>query len=584
MKKLFPILLLIFSTQTLSAQVFWTEDFSTSTWSLNQSFGTNAADSNFFKVSDGEGGGIAPDLGAPASCGVAGNSNNTLHITNTLVSTAGATYNSGGFCSLTNICVLTALRAESPTINATGKSNIVVDFNYIENGDGTLDNACLWYYDGVNWLLADDMPKTLIGCGAQGLWTSRTVLLPAAANNNPNLKIGFTWENNDDGIGTDPSFAVDDIQVSTANNSITTLPLNGGNSYCACDSVLVQFQSTGTFSTGNTYAVQLSDALGSFALPVSTLAVMTSTNNSGNFFTTIPCSIPTGSMYRIRVVSTNPIINGSNNGSDISINASVLPQVSISANPGISICENDAVTFTAAATNPGTSPSYIWRLNGTIVGSNSTTYANSTLQNNDMVHVELNSSETCANNPAKDSVNMIIYPNVAPTVSMSASPMPVMISVPTTYTAIIPASITNYQLNWYRGGVLATTTNSPMNTYTLTPSSLNDSVRVEIVPVGCFNPAIAGSNLITLEYPSAVGHLELSNIEIYPNPTHSKVQFSELQEGDKLVLINNIGQSLHSWIASGPNSELDLSEYSTGLYFISISRDEKYRKIKLLKN
>ncbi|MFM2190187.1 MAG: hypothetical protein RL491_573, partial [Bacteroidota bacterium] len=31
-----------------------------------------------------------------------------------------------------------------------------------------------------------------------------------------NIKIGFRWVNNDDGIGTDPSFAVDDITLSTA--------------------------------------------------------------------------------------------------------------------------------------------------------------------------------------------------------------------------------------------------------------------------------------------------------------------------------------------------------------------------------
>jgi gliding motility-associated-like protein len=40
------------------------------------------------------------------------------------------------------------------------------------------------------------------------------VILPASANNNPNVKIGFLWVNNDDGTGAGPSFAVDDIKLS----------------------------------------------------------------------------------------------------------------------------------------------------------------------------------------------------------------------------------------------------------------------------------------------------------------------------------------------------------------------------------
>ena len=36
--------------------------------------------------------------------------------------------------------------------------------------------------------------------------------LPANCENIPNLRIGFVWKNLDDGLATDPSFAVDDIE------------------------------------------------------------------------------------------------------------------------------------------------------------------------------------------------------------------------------------------------------------------------------------------------------------------------------------------------------------------------------------
>lgn len=57
-------------------------------------------------------------------------------------------------------------------------------------------------------------------CGAcngysQGMWTLYTLALPAAFNNNPNVRIGFNWRNNGNGSGTDPSVAIDDIQLSS---------------------------------------------------------------------------------------------------------------------------------------------------------------------------------------------------------------------------------------------------------------------------------------------------------------------------------------------------------------------------------
>jgi Secretion system C-terminal sorting domain len=126
----------------------------------------------------------------------------------------GAAYDAGGLCGLLT-CPLTDKRIESPTINCTGYSSIQLSFNYIENGATTLDNATCWYFDGATWSQLVDMPKTGL-CGAQGLWTAYSIALPPSANNNPSVKIGFRWVNNDDGAGTDPSFAVDNVSLGTA--------------------------------------------------------------------------------------------------------------------------------------------------------------------------------------------------------------------------------------------------------------------------------------------------------------------------------------------------------------------------------
>src|SRR5207249_2703406 len=94
-----------------------------------------------------------------------------------------------------------------------------ISFNYMEYGDGTNDDATLWYYNGATWSQIDPLAKTQC-CGGncngnlQGKWTAFSMLLPVSANNNANVRIAFHWVNDDDGSGTDPSFAVDDVKLS----------------------------------------------------------------------------------------------------------------------------------------------------------------------------------------------------------------------------------------------------------------------------------------------------------------------------------------------------------------------------------
>ncbi len=217
----------ISASHSFGQTVFWQEDFGTGcnqgqlltaysgtngSWTLGLT-GTNGAEKNEFFVSATENG------NASGSCGSGCGSNRTLHIgaNDGFFTDPGAAYNAGGGCGFL-FCVATDIRAESPTINCTGRSNITLSFNYIEFGDGVTDNATLWYFNGATWSQLVDLPKTPC-CGGpcngslQARWTKYTIALPASANNNANVKIGYRWVNNDDGVGTDPSFAVDSIQL-----------------------------------------------------------------------------------------------------------------------------------------------------------------------------------------------------------------------------------------------------------------------------------------------------------------------------------------------------------------------------------
>jgi hypothetical protein len=81
--------------------------------------------------------------------------------------------------------------------------------------------------------------------------------------------------------------------------------------------VNVPFTLTGTYNGGNTVTAQLSDASGSFASPVTIGSV--SATASGTISATIPANTAAGTGYRIRVVSSSPVLTAANNGADISV-------------------------------------------------------------------------------------------------------------------------------------------------------------------------------------------------------------------------------------------------------------------------
>ncbi|MGB3946410.1 MAG: gliding motility-associated C-terminal domain-containing protein [Bacteroidia bacterium] len=406
-------LLLVLSSSSYS-QAFWTENFTNNcasnclatgftgvngSWSVFNT-STNGLDNNNWYVSAAEEGFSA------GNCAAQNGTDDCLHISanfNTF-GDQGAAYVNDGLGG--TFAILTDSRAESPTINCTGQSNIVLQFDYIEGGEGTNDNTILWYFDGTTWSQLFDLPKTTLCFPQVGTWTTYQQSLPASANNNPNVKIGFSWVNNDNALGDAPSFAVDDITLTaTVIDSITTQAIAAGP-FCGCDVISVPFVSVGTYNAGNVYTVELSNASGSFTSPTN-IGTFTSTANSGTINATIPCGASTGGNYLVRVVSSNPVVTGSTNGTAFTINAVVTPTVSITPNVSGSFCSNLA-TFTATVVNGGSSPSFQWQLNGVNVGIDSLGYNASTFLNNgDSISVVITSNAACASPLTANAYNLI---------------------------------------------------------------------------------------------------------------------------------------------------------------------------------
>jgi gliding motility-associated-like protein len=372
-----PFLLLVLGliTYHTNAQVFWTEDFGTGcssgqeannfnpsingNWTVNQT-GFNDANANEWFVSAEEAGmglGVCGD-----GCGNnASLSNRTLHIGANLVLFGlvdlGASY-LAGFNSNTD------KRVESPTINCTGRTNITLDFLYLSQGVPGSDFCEVYYINaGTPAFLALLNPTNNASCFPQGLWTNFSIALPPSADNNPNVKIAFRWVNTDQ-TGEDPSIAIDDITLSgtaSAINSIATGNITP-TSVCACAAITVPFTSIGTFNAGNIYTAELSNASGSFATPTN-IGTLNSTANSGSINATIPCNTPAGTQYRIRVVSSNPAIQGTNNGVDLTVSST--PTVTVNSP---TICAGQTATLTASGAS-----SYTWSAGITPTGVSTAT-------------------------------------------------------------------------------------------------------------------------------------------------------------------------------------------------------------------
>lgn len=108
---------------------------------------------------------------------------------------------------------------------------------------------------------------------------------------------------------------IDDIEIENyIPANIITTGVVSGSPYCITDmsgeSISVPFTSTGTFGSGNVYTVQLSDATGSFAIPQD-IGTLNSDANSGTISAIIPAGTFNGSNYKIRVVSSDPVVTGS---------------------------------------------------------------------------------------------------------------------------------------------------------------------------------------------------------------------------------------------------------------------------------
>lgn len=216
MKKYYflAVIFILLVKNGVAQTTIWQNDFENpADWTLNFSTGQNGIDANIWVISDAEGGVAA------GGCGVAGNGNKTLHVgcQGAWCIGTGATYNAGDG-GLGFIDAVTNKRAFfASNISTLNSQNLSVEFDYIGIGQAGDDYGTIIYSTngGTTWTnLQAITPATTCSSG-QGLWTHLSIPMPVSCENISTLRIGFDWTNSNDGAGSDPSIAINNLKITT---------------------------------------------------------------------------------------------------------------------------------------------------------------------------------------------------------------------------------------------------------------------------------------------------------------------------------------------------------------------------------
>jgi hypothetical protein len=337
-----------------------------------------------------------------------------------------------------------------------------------------------------------------------------------------------------------------------ANVAITSS--DSDNSICTGSSVT--FTATPTNGgTSPSYQWQLNGSNVGTNSPTYTNSSLT----SGQIVTCIMTSNMSGA-------TNNP---ATSNAITTTVNAYVTPSISISGST--TICSGTNATYTATPTNGGTTPAYQWKVNGSNVGTSSSTYATSTLTNGANISCVLTSTAACPS-PTTATSN---------TLTVTVNPTPSTPTITNNAGTLTSSSATGNQ--WYLNGTLIAGATSQ----TYTPTA-NGVYTVKVIANGCTSSASAGTTISGL----GIEELDVYALSIYPNPSNGdfnvsfntsvteKYTLKVYDQAGKLVFDTQIENQSGTYV-----KQVQLGKVASGIYNVSLSNGaiETSRKV-IVKN
>ncbi|MCC6768668.1 MAG: T9SS type A sorting domain-containing protein [Bacteroidia bacterium] len=546
---------------SLNAQtVIYSENFNSGTpaFTLNASdMGSQTGGSNTWVINNVYDGGFFGGQTPTQPGGITGGPESKyMHIKSDM--TDNASFNAG-FSGVTGN-VLTKMNTAVSTV---GYTNVSLDFWTLCYGHAS--NTTRYYgktfYSidgGTTWV---QNPTTYSQIDT---WTKVAPITNPVFDNQPDLRFAFMWVQAGGGGAADPAFSIDEITIKGNSGSVTptiTTTFTAGASYCPGADIVVPFTSTGTFASGNTYKVELSDANGSFANPTA-IGTLASNGNSGNVNATIPAGAANGTGYRVRVVSTDPVVNGSPNGTDFAIAPG--QEIVVTSDPaGVNNLCGGSITLSIPNTYTGINWSPGGQTSNSIVVTAAGDYS-----------VSANGTGGC---PAQSAV-----------ISISAADAP---TANFTYTQpsgyLIEFTNTSENGVTYLWNFGAATTTSVNPTFTF---PFDGEYPVKLVVT---NECGTDSITILVDVKKLVGINDLqanANLLIHPVPTQDVLNLDftgATNENATINILNPTGQIVHSencQLTASLKRTIQLGNLAQGLYLLSISSESGTITKKFIKN
>jgi hypothetical protein len=309
--------------------------------------------------------------------------------------------------------------------------------------------------------------------------------------------------------------------------------------------------------------------------------------NGENFVSSI---LKNGDKVKVTLVSDDECALPKEVTSDeITMNLSnkVTPIVSIFASK-TSICKGDEIDFSVSSqSNEGNSPSYKWLVNGNSEG-NSNTFSTTSLNDGDVVKVEMTSSETCVTNSnvISSGVSITVASPVIPTINIALKGMtfPICKGKSAVFEATTSNGGPNETINWSINGVQIGGQNSEFTVDNIVDGTFVNASLNSSLP--CVTSSTATSNIVFAEVnvcTGIVGLLNDSDYEIFPNPASGVVHIKG-ESIDLVTIINSDGEMVEVYQVDGNQIDVDLSSQSSGLYLIKINANNKQLVRKVYKN
>jgi len=338
-------------------------------------------------------------------------------------------------------------------INTTLFNNLQLSFGFYKNTAATLisDFKVQVSIDGINY---SDLSMPSLPAGAAWNFITVSGSIPSA----PSLSIRFLQN------GIANQYRVDDILL-IEKIILPTIATSYPSTFCQGDSAILTAGSAASYLWSNEMTTQ------SITVYTSGTYSVTETNASG-------CG-----------ATSDPVV--------ITVNPSALATVSISANTSTNICSGTSVIFTANPSNGGSAPVYQWKVNGTNVGTNNSTYSTTSLSHGQNVSCVMTSNAACVTgSPAtSNSITMTVNAAVAASliVSQTSGTNPQCMGASATFTAVPSNGGSTPVYQWKVNGTNVGTNNSTYSTNSLSHGQNVSCVMTSNAACVAGNPATSNS-------------------------------------------------------------------------------------------